>query len=91
MPPARGTDEQNLFCHNLARGLSVLHLFNATLALQGPVRTARFRHVHTHTRQAEIRKRGRNWQPTDGRLPTQSSRSNAERKQDELLVNTDLC
>lgn len=46
------------------------------------------------THQAEIGKRGRNWQPTDGRLQGQSSRSNADRKLDELrpelLVNTDL-
>lgn len=47
------------------------------------------------TRQAEIRKRGRNWQPTDGRLQRQSSGSNGDRKQDELrselLVSADLC
>lgn len=62
-------------------------------------RAQRARHcesdARTLTRQAEIRKRGRNWQPTDGRLQRQSSGSNGDRKQDELrselLVNADLC
>lgn len=94
VPSARGTNKRNLFCHNMARGLfsSPSVLCNARSlgpGVRGAVNQTRAR---SHS---EIRKRGRNWQPTDGRLQRQSSGSNGDRKQDEprpeLLVSSDPC
>lgn len=64
VPSAPGTKEGNLFCHNLARGLSTLHLF-VRRWLGGELTHALQWHTRTHTRQREIpnayRKCGWNW------------------------------
>lgn len=87
VPQSLRTTEGNLFCHNMARGLSTLHLFVWHSLRRADIHVTVHARTHSSGRLNTNRKCGRNWQLTDGRLQRQWSGSNAGRTQDGLLLS----